>query len=444
MAGPYYVDSVAGSNTSPFDTWAKAATTLKAATDLAGVGEDIYVAQTHAETQAATVALAFAGTPASPIRIICANKAGTVPPVSADLATTATVSTTGAFSITMAGSAHIYGITFNNGSGSGSAQTFAIANSTQSHITFNKCALKMLQTTSGANIVFGGTGAVVGMKIDLQDTTVELSAAGQGLALNASTDLRWWGPLSTITGPTAFPNNLFMAISASGGNIVVDGVDLSPLTGKNLVAAQSKGGRFYFKDCKLPASITTYTVPTSPSVEIFVIRSASGATAYNMEKHNLRGDQTTETTVVRTGGAAVNSTPVAMKIVGTAGAKTFAPFESTPLVIGNTSTGGAKTITVYGYWSGAAVPTDKQVWMEVGYLGSALTPQLAFDKGTSDILHAGTNQAADTSTWGALGGTPTKFKMTATFTPNLAGEIYVIVKTASTNTTYIDPLPVLS
>ena len=41
MAGPYYMDT-AGSNTAPYDTWVKAATSLQTVADLAAAGEIVY------------------------------------------------------------------------------------------------------------------------------------------------------------------------------------------------------------------------------------------------------------------------------------------------------------------------------------------------------------------------------------------------------------------
>lgn len=46
MAGPYYVDP-AGSNTSPYDTWAKAATSLQTIADIIAAGETCYMRGTQ-------------------------------------------------------------------------------------------------------------------------------------------------------------------------------------------------------------------------------------------------------------------------------------------------------------------------------------------------------------------------------------------------------------
>jgi hypothetical protein len=77
MAGPYYVDP-AGSNTSPYDTWTKAATNIQTALDLAVAGEIIYCRGT--QTLAATIDVdTNAGTNAAGwIKVIGCNSSGTV------------------------------------------------------------------------------------------------------------------------------------------------------------------------------------------------------------------------------------------------------------------------------------------------------------------------------------------------------------------------------
>src|SRR5687768_5568902 len=94
-----YVDSNA-SGAADGSSWTDAYTTLSAAATAEAAGDNFWVAQDHAETQASAMTIAFPGTAASPNTCICVNKAGSVPPVAADLATTATVTTTGANGLT--------------------------------------------------------------------------------------------------------------------------------------------------------------------------------------------------------------------------------------------------------------------------------------------------------------------------------------------------------
>src|SRR3990167_4942270 len=118
MAGPYYVRSTDGSDASDGLTWANAKATLAGALAVAAAGERIWVSQVHAETQASAMTLTSAGTPASPIEILCGNDAAEPPTA---LATTATVTTTGASALAIEGSLYCYGITFACGTGSSAA-----------------------------------------------------------------------------------------------------------------------------------------------------------------------------------------------------------------------------------------------------------------------------------------------------------------------------------
>src|SRR3990167_9113060 len=100
MAGPYYVRSTDGSDADTGLTWALAKATLVGALAVAAAGERIWVSQAHAETQASAMTLTSAGTEALPVEILCGNDAAEPPTA---LATTATVTTTGANALSLAG-----------------------------------------------------------------------------------------------------------------------------------------------------------------------------------------------------------------------------------------------------------------------------------------------------------------------------------------------------
>src|SRR5829696_6649358 len=100
MANYYVYSGAAGAANGT--SWTNAYTTL--ANAIAGsvaAGDTVYVAHDHAESTAASISHTWPGTATSPVRVICANRAGSVPPVSADLANTATVTTTGNSPITI-------------------------------------------------------------------------------------------------------------------------------------------------------------------------------------------------------------------------------------------------------------------------------------------------------------------------------------------------------
>jgi hypothetical protein len=220
----------------------------------------------------------------------------------------------------------------------------------------------------------------------------------------------------------------------------LEGVDLSVLgSGKTLVAAGGAAKRFTFKDCKLGSSVTVAASPTSPGGgETLLIRCDSGDTNYRTEKYRYEGTQTTETTIVRTGGASDGTTPISWKIITTANSKRYMPFECIPISIWNETVGSPIDITVEGIWGSGSVPTNADIWMDVEYLGTSGFPLGNFvSSAPADQLAAGTNLTASSETWG---GSTTDFKLEATITPEEKGPITVYIKVALPSSTfYIDP-----
>lgn len=398
-------------------------------------GDSFYVGENHAETQASAMTLTSPGTMASPCRIICVDHAGTVPPVSADLRNTATVSTTGASAISTAGVVSLCrGIIFSSGDAANVANC-------QIGGTWNllNCAVR-LGNTSASSTIRPSSGV---FRQVWENTTVQFGATGQGLL--CSGEWIWKNTPTAVSGAT-FPTTLFS--SSAAGNAFFEGVDLIALSGKTLIPA-TMVARFdlVLKDCKLPAAITPAAVQTTQSGGVTFVRADSGATNYRTEKYAYEGQQTIETTIVRTGGASDGTTPIAWKLLTTANAKPDFPYTSLPISIWNDTPASNVVVTVFGIWGGGAVPNNDDVWIEVEYLGSSATPQGSFaTTGKADVLAANAATTADGGS--AWGGSTTAFKIIATLSspqPGLKGPITVRVKVgAASQTIYIDPKVVLS
>lgn len=439
MASYYVWSGATGAGTGA--NWANAFTTLTTAFVTEVAGDTLYVAHDHNESTAGALALNSGGTLTVPTKVICVDRGGSVPPVSADRRTTAQVSTSGAFGITTNGGTYYDGIIFTAGVGTASGVNFNVVNSSNQWQRFDNCSIRIAATANSAStfITFGGTAAGA-TSIELNNTTISLGAVGQILAVSGF--LKWRNTPSALLG--TIPTLLFIPNSARGGSAECIGVDFSAAgAGKTIVDTQSaQASVFTFIDCKLHASVTKSTVPNAHGApEINFVRSGASGVNYTIHRHRCSGLLTEETTIVRTGGASDGTTPIAWKIVTTSNSNYLTPFECPPIAIWNDTVGSPVTATVEGI--GAALPTDQEVWVDAEYLGDASSPQGSFvNDGTPDLLTTPANQTTSTATWG---GSTAKFKLNVTFTPQQKGWVYARVKIGkAASTFYIDPLITLT
>jgi hypothetical protein len=434
-----------------FSNWAAphARLTNAFASTWGSFGDDFYVGDNHAETQAAAMTLTAPGSFAlsqAPSRIICVNVSGSVPPVSADLRTTATVSTTGANNIEFRGTAApCRGIIFSAGDGASNASLTSTFGADIIWV-FEACQLKLGGTGSSSLIQLTVSGAT--KQIVLNNTTVRFAAAGQSIRL-AGILFEWKNTASAVAGTA--PTTLFTA-SNSGPNIAtITGVDLSALgSGNNLVSIQNSGLSDYrFVDCKLGSSVSVATgTHIGPGgVQVRLVNCDSTNTNYRYHKQTYQGTITHEATIVRTSGASDGTTSFSRKMVSTANSRFYSPLESDPIYIWNDTTGSSKTATIPIITDNVTLK-DNEAWLEVEYLGTSGFPIGSFaNDGAADVLNAGTNQATDgTSTWTTTGlGTPVKQTLDVTFTPQMKGLIKLTVKLAKASTTmYYDPKPTIA
>jgi hypothetical protein len=400
MANVYVYSGAAGAGTGA--DWTNAYTTLAAAFAGGAAGDRFLLANDHAESQASALTLTPPGTAANPCQVICVNRAGSVPPVSADLATTATITTTGTNAITLAGGyCYWYGITFNNATGSAAAP-MAILSAAGAYV-MQSCQLLHNSTSGSSTFAIGSTGGSE-QRLELIDTTLGFSHVSQTITLRCVRFI-WSDTATPIKSGGAFvvPTNLF-ALGTRSGTARLEGLDLSTLgSGKNIVGANATAAEFYLSDCKIDSAVTVATTPAAiGAAETYVTRTDSSGTNYIASKYSYAGTLTTETTIIRTGGAS-NGTGFSHKIVTTANCKWAQPFESIPLAAWNATVGSSVTVTVEGIWDAAALPNDDEVWFDVEGLATVGSPLGSAATGSkADILASGTALTASTQAWDSL------------------------------------------
>jgi hypothetical protein len=441
MASYYVWSGATGSNNG--SSWANAFTTLTTAFATEAAGDTLYVAHDHAESTAGSLTLTSSGTSVNPTKVVCVDRGGSVPPVSADRRATAQVSATGAVNITFVGSTHYDGIIFNAGSGSTGATQIIVGTVTGVVMRFDNCSLRIGNAFNvGSNNIQFGSPTAGGQLVELNNTTVSFGHVLNNITTYAR--LIWRNTASALLG--SIPTLLFTVGAARGGSVECLGVDLSAAgSGKTIAdTGNSQGAAYRFVDCKLDAAVTKSTVPGAYGApDIDFVRCGASGVNYTVQRHRITGLLTEETTIVRTGGATDGTTPLAWKIVTTSTCTYSLPFECPAIAIWNDTVGSAVTATIEGIWGGGAVPNDDDVWLDVEYLGDASSPQASFvNDGKANLLASAAGQTSSSATWG---GSTTKFKLAVTFTPQQKGWIYARVKCAKASSTfYIDPLVTLT
>jgi hypothetical protein len=411
-------------------------------------GNKFYIADNHAETQSTGLTL---NNPASvaggPTYTICVDRTVALPPVEANYNTGATISTTGASSISFQypssyGNMYHSGISFSAGDGSSAASV--LLQTAQGAWFFKNCQFVLGNTSASSSITVGATGGNQPNYIVWDNCPVKFGAVGQSIKLQ-TTNFEYRNTPSALLGPT-IPTSLFNLTGLGvPTTMVCRGVDLSAFSGQLLTSNPVNTAPVVFEDCKFHASMTRYGASTTggyATCPLVTVRCDSGAINYKATRDEYSGSQVTETSITRVGGATDGTTPQSTKIVTNAQATFLTPYRMLRLAQWNDVTGANRTVTVCGTINSAALPSNDEIWMDVQYLGSSGSPVASF-KSTSKShpLAAGAAVASDGSTWngGGSGAGWSPFKLVATLTspqPQMKGYIYVAVRAAKPSTTY--------
>lgn len=429
-----YVRSTDGNNADDGSTWALAKATLAGAAAIDTAGDTIYVSQAHNESTGAALNFAWAGSLASPTRVICAND-GAEPPTTP--ATSAIVTTTGTNAISLlTGVSYYYGITFNCGSGTGSPNLSTGA-STPNYAKYEACNFKLTATGALAVIATGTGSYFINCGFSFANASQKIQTSGGIVVIHGGS------VLGGSTQPTALFNH-------SSGVLIVEDFDLSNCSSSvNIASVGTNYAMLLMRDCKLPASWSGSLVSGSPNaLSVFeMINCSAGSQNYKYMRQTLFGTVNDETTIVRTtGGASDGTTPLSWKLVS--GSNTVFPHSALELqniLKWNDTVGSSVTATVEILTDGVTLKDD-EIWMEVSYLGSSGQPLGTFLKNSRAAIATASNQASSTESWTTTGlGSPVTQKLTATFTPNMVGFLLLRVCLAKPSTTvYVDPKVVLS
>lgn len=436
-----YVRSTDGSDADNGSTWALAKATLAGAAGIDAAGDSIWLSQAHAESSAAAQTIPFAGTKASPVRVIAGNDAAAPPTTTA----TASVSTTGASAITISGSAYFYGIAFSAGSGAVNAPLTLnnVATNADALEIFDTCSLASTATGSASWINVGANGASNSEPSRTVWLNTDAKVSGAASSIDVYGDLQWRG--GSILSGNGTTGKLFRAGSISRPpSVSVENVSFANLSASCPMVDATRAGKYRFANCRLPASWTGGLITGTPTAnfraEMYGCDSAD--TNYRLWVEDYAGTITDETTLVRTGGATDGTTPISWEMVTTANANELvAPLVSPEMAVWNETTAASKTVTVEILHDSATNLTDAEIWLEVSYLGTSGVPlgSTASDHRATPLTTAA-DQTASTVAWTTTGMTsPNKQKLSVTFTPQEKG-LFVgrVFLAKASKTVYVD------
>lgn len=431
----YFVSS-AGSNTSPYDTWAKAATDLQAALTAASSGSDYVVIQKDAvPTGDAEAAANKTYTTANSVTIVSAtNDGGTSWTASPMGATYWIGNSTTARNIIIDGGAddkiYMYGITLR-------AVSTGVIRITNSVSGVQVIGVDCYLWSSSGVIALGYSYA----HVQLVNPTIRYANVAGGLQISGPVEIEGGSVSSAGSAPTTL-------VSTSGANnaqLIWRGGDLSHCTG-TLVGNFTLFGDYTFDRCKLGSGITTMAAqtsnPTRASAHVTLQDCSSGDTHGIYAYHNALGSMTIDTGIYYTGGAPGN---LSWKIVTTANASAAHPF-LTPWIAQYTAGGGsAITPRIEILRDGSATAyTDAEVWGE--FMAKVTSTSVIATRYSDGVLPwvTGTNQAtgAGLGSWTGEGGTAWSGKvdagtsLTVAEDGDLSGRVAVAVASA---TLYVHP-----
>lgn len=370
-------------------------------TNWAATGNNVFIGDNHAETQASTINI----TPAVGVtgQYYCVDHTASVPPGTSNLKTSATISTTGANNIQIQANntlISIYGVTFVCGS-SGAPNLELNSNGNQGSLRLDSCSLQQGTGTTGGVVFLNANGH--SEYVVLNNVTVSFGNIAQSLAPQGP--LIWKNTASALLG--TIPTSLFT--NYNGSVVQLHGIDLSAAgSGKTIFSTGTIGqtlGYNYLTNCKLGSGVTVAAQPTTGGcLRTDVVCCDGVGTNYQKQRYWWEGTLSTETVIIRTGGASNGTTSVSDKIVTQSGSTWFYPFQSIPIAIWNSLTNTNRGVTLYGIWNSASLPNNDQIWIEAEYLGSASSPMASFQTNTkANGLATGTALTADsTSIWNSL------------------------------------------
>lgn len=440
-----------GSNTAPYDTWAKAAPLLETVLNVPpAAGDTVWVDSALAEASATALTL----TVPVGVRVISTSDTTNVPATTYNVG--AVVGTNTSSSLTINNNGAVYGVSFKAGT-STSNVVGSINTTDNTSGYFEDCTFQIVATGSTSAWKIGsGTAATSRSRVRTRNCNWIFGAVGQGITMQIGHLI---SEGDTFAPSGSVPTNLFEGGSNNcfGSTIELISPNLASCSGTLFAQTGSAGGYYTARisNAKLHASATLApTFVSGASGEITYFDCNSGDVQYALAHFNYYGSTIASATSGRplqvanayvTAGATFDgSTHYAWEIATTANASLGAPYFS-PWINRrvDASVGNAITprLEIARLDSSTALNTD-QVWANFltksnsGFpLGTIVTTRPAPATGGSAIA-----TGVGTSAWTGSALWSGKLAPGSTVTPAEIGYMRArVVMAVASQTIYLDP-----
>lgn len=433
-----YVAST-GSNTAPYDTWAKAATAPLTATAAAAAGDTIYM---HGETF--TISASTTYTFASGVRLICTNDKTNEPPQTESTSGVIDGTGTSYANIILAGSTQylISGIKFRVGSGTFYG-TITVGNSDNSTPILQNCVLEVAGTSNASRIYLGNYSNTMNYVVRLINTSVKFSTAGQSIESSAQV---FWESSAILAAGSTVPTSLFKNFvrgSSAGQNF--HGCDFSGMSSGTVFSTVYSDSPvpIVLAQCKLGSATLNNTL-TLDGLSITLYDCSTSDTNYQFAHYAYNGSTTISTSIYADDGAKYDTAGNGHSwvVAGNANTLRAVPYISPWITRYNEATSAITPELEILRNDSATAFTDVQVWSEwmVKTVGGSPLATLYSDYGGH--LSSGTNQDAGVGLSGWTGESGTAWSgclECPSVTPAEIGHISARVVVAGNYTVYVDP-----
>lgn len=411
-----------GSNTSPYDTWVKAATTISTALGAATAGTDVvHLAQDHTESSTSNINL-IGGSVEVPKEVVSVERTGsTYAKATAAQFTTTSVGRTQAID-----SIRLRGVFMASNSEVRMAPTNGLHT-----VNTKDCTFKLLANSAP---VFRHTGGGTWVSNDdTLDYGGDSTAKTEG-AFNSSSDTN----NCTVTNMTflnmTYRDRVFRHESSSPHTpFTLRGSDLS--WADYVDGSLSNVNTYDLYGCIMKVGVALHLNPTVAADKSRITMLGCDDTAGNnadrvAQLAGINGQIDSDTVVFRTGGAVVNGANYSLAIVTTSALPNkVTPMRSFQFVVKPTVL-GAQTLFAHFLHDSLTNLQDDEIWMEADYFGSAtdtLSTRIsdAFDE--SDPLAVAADQAASSELWTETMTNPNKQQCSVAVTINKIAPILVTV-----------------